>query len=417
MDLVTLGTFFSVTCMQAPNFASGKNRINSELRKYFNTYQPKNKAVANYNLTHFGNLDRAIYNYMVLVRRQTQTASISKQIANAANFNALNKIEASGNLSQEIKTQIQAKRLELFGKYLSQNLKNVTNLNAYEANLRKRYNASTMGTYRNGFNKRLGNIENVRRNRILAKANPLPNANVNYLRNRNLAGKNSNRPAIKFRVKSALMERANLSENNKRFLMKHFQNNEDVIAKLAGKISERIPSANITSSPEATENERKANEAANKEAANKAAANKAAANKAAANKAAANKAAAEKAAANKAAANKAAANERKAKEAASKFRSSVYAVRATQRRLPVIPEENLESHSLNKPLTRGASLIKATEANKERRKAQIRNLKEQIRMLNGQIPQIPNTKYRNQQKKKRDKLQKQLNQVPKNNLN
>ena len=83
----------------------------------------------------------------------------------------------------------------------------------------------------------------------------------------------------------------------------------------------------------------------------------------------------------------------------------------------MIPEENLDSHPLNKPLTRGASLIKATEANKERRKAQIRNLKEQIRMLNGQIPQIPNTKYRNQQKKKRAKLQKQLNQVPKNNLN
>ena len=373
--------------MQAPNFASGKNRINSELRKYFNTYQPKNKTVANYNLTHFGNLDKAIYNYMVLVRRQTQTANVSKQIANATNFNTLNKIESSGNLSQEIKTQIQAKRLELFGKYLNKNLKNVQNLNAYEANLRKRYNASTMGTYRNGFNKRLGNIENARRNRILAKANPLPNANVDYLRNRNLAGKNSNRPAIKFRVKNALMERANLSENNKRFLMKHFQNNEDVIAKLAGKISERIPSANITSSPEATENERKANEAANKEAANKAAANKAAA------------------------------NERKAKEAASKFRSSVSAIRATQRRLPVIPEENLDSHPLNKPLTRGASLIKATEANKERRKAQIRNLKEQIRMLNGQIPQIPNTKYRNQQKKKRAKLQKQLNQVPKNNLN
>lgn len=238
--------------MQAPNFASGKNRINSELRKYFNTYQPKNKAVANYNLTHFGNLDKAIYNYMVLVRRQAQTASISKQIANAANFNALNKIEASGNLSQEIKTQIQAKRLELFGKYLNKNLKNVTNLNAYEANLRKRYNASTMGTYRNGFNKRLGNIENARRNRILAKANPLPNANVNYLRNRILAGKNSNRPAVKFRVKNALMERANLSENNKRFLMKHFGNNQNVIAKLAGKNSEGIPpSANITSPPEA----------------------------------------------------------------------------------------------------------------------------------------------------------------------
>ncbi len=201
-----------------PMMTSAEKAITNTLTKYFNEKQPKNKNIQNFQLAHFEDFNKAIYDYMVVLRIE----QLAQQIESAQNFNKLASLTNQVNRTQNapLKEKLRQKKIELFTKNLSRNLTTIQNLNAYEANLKRRYIPGNMASLSNSYNKRM---ENIQRKRTLNKTN-LTNANVNFLKG---LGNNQSRN----RVKQYILKKNILTNADKDFL-KSFGNNKNALAKL-----------------------------------------------------------------------------------------------------------------------------------------------------------------------------------------
>jgi len=166
MGLVTLGTFFSCTCMQkvrqfvsrAPAPVQSQKELNIPIRltEYFEK-QSKNQNIQPFNVRNFEAFDRAIYDYMVELRQQTELQKFTNKInnLNAGNLVAIKNLRNTINkqlITPELKTvlykKIDQKQLNLLNSIIQKNTNS--------------YNNAQLQSYRSELNKAWRNLSNTK---------------------------------------------------------------------------------------------------------------------------------------------------------------------------------------------------------------------------------------------------------------
>lgn len=171
-----------------------QKQIANSLIAYFDQKQPKNKNIQPFLLQDFVQFNKAVYDYMVLLRQQEYHDKLSREIKNAntrVTLNMLNnkikKSPISQNLQLSLQLQLRKRYTNMVRQMLNQNINKNSNLNTHRNILKEFWSLipqEAKNELSSQYNQRLGKIANmIRRRDILAKnKSKLTQENINFLK-------------------------------------------------------------------------------------------------------------------------------------------------------------------------------------------------------------------------------------------